>query len=218
MCGAFRGLRAGCADDDDVGREGRARERVAGLSASADGARELDEPEWRMGLRRHERDEYSRTPGEVGRQDTCPVPDRERSLRRRAAPQARRVPLVHAHDRVRPEAGREDTPPLRRGRLPHNGLHRTRRGDGRSARGRAESVHLGHHGLREEGRKPAYGMRMGSDRGLRQLPRQAELQSVWLLLHARFRNLADCVDGDGAGEVHQVLQGLYRHRQGRGPI
>ena len=189
---------------------------MARLSASADGSRELDEPERRMGLCRHERDEHAGASGEVGRKDTRPVSYRECALGRRAAPQARRVSLVYTQDRMRSEARRADTPPLRRSGLPHDGLHRTRRGDRRSARGRAESVHDRHHRLCEEGREPAHGLRVGSDRGLRQLARQAELRAEGMLLHTRLRNLADGLDGDGAGEVHQVLQGLHRHRQGRG--
>ena len=61
-------------------------------------------------------------------------------------------------------------------------------------------------------------MRVGPDRGLRQLARQAELQSVGLLLHARLGHLADGMDGDGAGELHKVVQGLHRHRQGDGAL
>jgi len=53
------------------------------------------------------------------------------------------------------------------------GIHRTRGGDGCSARGRAESVHARHHRLREGGRERADGVRVGSDRGLRKLARLA---------------------------------------------
>ena len=143
---------------------------------------------------------------------------RERALGRGASSGAGPVPLVHAHDHVRPEAGRAHPPALRRRGLPHDGVHRPRRGDGRAARGRAEPVHARHHRLREARGERADRLRVGSDRGLRQLARQAELQAVRLLLYASLRHLADGVDGDRAGELHKVVQGLHRHRQGDGAL
>ena len=208
--------RVGDAADDAVGREGDERKRLARLSASPARARRLDVPERRLGLRRDERHEHAGASDGLGRQDPRAVRDRVRALRRRAAPEARRVPLVHAHDRL-PEVSRRARPPaLRRGRLPRAGLRRTPRGDGRAARGRKSAVHARCHGLRRGRRERADGLHVGPDGELRQLAWQAELRAEGVLLHARVGDLADGVDGERARDLRRGLHGRDGHRQGHG--
>ena len=213
LCGVCR---VGGGADDAVGREGDGRERLAGVPAPPARAQRLDEPERRLGLRRDERHEHAGTSDGLGRQDPRAVRGRVRALRRRAAPRAGRVPLVHAQGRL-PEASRRARPPaLRGGRLPRAGLRRPPRGDGRAARGRAEPVHARHHGFRGGRRECAHGLRVGSDGGLHQRTRQAELRAEGLLLHARLRHLADRLAGERAGDLPRGLRGHDGHRQGDG--
>ena len=74
---------------------------------------------------------------------------------------------------MRSQAGREDTPPLRRRGLPHDGLYRARRGDRCSARRRQCAVQRGCDTVREGRRERAEGglcvrsLRSAPDVGLR---------------------------------------------------
>ena len=187
-----------------VGREGDERKLLARLSASADGARWLDMPQRRLGLRDNRCHEHARTPREMGRTDPSAVRAGSAAFRmRRTSPQARRIPLVHARDRAGPETGRAHAPPLRCGGLPRDRLSRTRRG--RDSRGRAAAVHGRLDAVRQEGCEYADGAGVGSDGGFHPVARQTGVQDACVLLYALERHHADCLAGDGSRDVHRRL-------------
>ena len=171
------------ADDDRVGREGDARKRLARVSASADGARGVDEPERTLGLCDHDerregqdlsvRPERSR-PGGRARQDSRPVRDRVAALGCRAASRRKGTALVSSQDRRKAGEGEAHPSPFWRGRFQSERVHRTRLRHGRAARRRMDAVHVRHHRFRQAWRERTCRLRVGSDAGVCRFDRKAD--------------------------------------------